>query len=870
MGFIGKMVNSKFGKAVKWGMLGTTLIGAAGVGQQAMHYQKSRDTNADVFEMVKTDVDNPTINKAEIEKKFEYNTDIEPGENTNQEAEVNWDAVKDLNIPGLDENGPIGTIEIPGVPGFDSSMSRTTPAPSESTTQQGQSLMGMEDAQVKVPADTLQRIITTLEEVPDAQENTNKALDEVDSALEKTIEDPRHIEGGILATVRVPLPTGDKPMLYMGVPNLFSSDFYNAPLDSDNWKTLNPTGTDLGSLQEEQLPLGISYDINVEAPDVNVQTRLVTPQNNPAPPSKDKPYILLAAMETSVTPEKESMGVSGDVNVNLDLDGSSTQEKIAGLQKIIKDGNSSTGQIRRASHQILQLQNRVNKASKLNGRLKQVGVRDSLENVMKDQTTKMDLQVNFQKGKPLGKATSYFWLGPDLDKDGRADIYITQDLDLSGFDNVEMGKINVQSPTVEEKGVEGRIARMGNKLVGQTIQTETKKAVKGMEDNLRQQIKGALKHTASSNIPNLENIVNGQLSKFLQNQGSYSTKVDEGAFKKDVNIRMTSLKVVEQDGKTYAVVGIDTDGKTDAQIKSDFTKQLEQSQAAVEAGQVMVSLDGQMVNQMLKDQKDGGSVNWSKIFEEAKAKGPIENIEFNKDNEGNIVYPRIITKDGKPVVNIDMTISLKGMGLVEGGTGLATGAAGLMDNGAKAITEGTLGQLGEGGKIAGKVIRSPFWLLNKVVGGAKTALDSTVGVVVDAIPKEVTGSKLNLNASIPLEFMTQNGDLQVTANSKGIVLDSSRFKSKMNVKDIIPTRLLVGGIAQMIATDSPGAAVDQSKPLAQETVSIKGQGIDFEGVKFQQGSKDKYGDMIPNIQVNLSPNENLQDVFSQLIGQGGK
>ena len=864
MGMIGDFANSKFGKAVKWTMLGTTLVGAAGVGQQAMIYQESKEPGADVFEMVKTDVDNPTISKTDVLRNFEFDTDVSEAEAQNSATTAtqnNGEATHAQGEKNFDLN-----LNIPGVPQQDNSAATAGNETSQPVIPHAkQDLRGMEDVQVRIPAETFQQVITTLQEIPETQEQMEKTTSNADAQLENQIETPRTLQGSQLAQARVPIPVGEDPIFHMKVPNVFSGDFYSAPLDTNNnWTTINPTGTNLGSVVEQKLPLAISYDMDIGAPDVKVETKIVTPEKMPAPPSTDKAFVYLASADTTVRPMAKEMHVQGKVNVNLDLDGSHTQKKIDQLSQIQKSPNSSPEQVKSATQQILTLQNRLRESKQLNHKLTDAGLKGTAETIMKEQENRLDMQVKFKEGKPLGKAMTHFWLGPDRNNDGKADIYITQELDVSGMENVQLGKLNMQAPTQEQKGVEGKLSQMANQFVESTIQHEAKKAIKGMEGDIKSKIQTSIKKLAAEKMPDVEQIVNQQINRTLTENGHLSKKINEsdGLFKKDLKARITETKVVEQNGRKFVVVGIDTDGKSDKQIKSEFTQYLQGTQENAETGSAMAIVDGHMVNQMLKGQKDGGSVDWSKAFESVTKDGSIESIEFNKDDNGNTIYPRIIMKDGKPYVNVDMTLTLKGKGILEGAGDITTGATGLLDDGAKAITDNTVGQLGEGGKAVGTVLRSPFWLLNKVAGGAKTVVDNTIGVVVDAVPKEATGAKLNLNVSVPLEIKTENGEVNVKAVPKGIEVGTSKHHAELSIRDVIPTRLIVSTIAQLVAEESPETAIGDEKPLAEQKVGFTEEGLSLEKVTFDAGSKDQHGDTIPNIQIHLAPNHNLQNTVA--------
>lgn len=825
MGMMDRIVNSKFGKVVKWTAIGTTLIGAAGVGQQYMHYDASKDRQADTFEMVQTDIDSPSV--TQLNQQFEYNTDVSPFVEGQEQDETADTSARDTDIK------------------------RTA------TQSAG------EDAEVKIPAKTFQRVIAQIAETPEAREKMDKVISEVDTTVEGQIETGNRIKGSNLALVRIPLPTGEDHIFNLRVPNVFSGDFYSSPMESNNWTTLNPTVTNLGSVQEEELPIAISYNLEQAAPNVKVQSKLIKPGRTPAPPSTDKPYIFLAGIRTSVIPEESTMNIKGRIDVSLDVDGTGTQKKLDRLKEIMQDSNSSPDQMKSASQQFVTLQNRMKNAGQLKGRMDKTGSTHLIEQVMKDQTNDVEMPVRMKKDKPLAEATHYFWLGPDRDADGKADIYITQDLDLSGMDNISLGRLKMKAPS--HKNVDGKLLRMGNEFVEKTIQKEAKKAIRGMESTLRNQIKEAIREKVSDTLPDIEQIASQKLAQVLNENGRFSTKVEEEGFKKNLTASLTGLKVVEHDGRAHAVLRLDTDGKATGQ--AGFISHLNAENQAVNADSAIVTLDGRMLNQMLKDQKDGGGVDWNKILKSVKDSDMVEDVAFNKDSRGNTVYPRLIMQDGKPVINIDMSVYLAGAAPVESGTGIIKAGTGIVDEGAKIVTEGTLGKLGEVGEIAGKVIRSPFWLLDKVVGGVKTVVDSTVGRVVDAVPKAVTESKICVNMSIPVNINAKNGSLHLEASSKGAKMEDARFGDELTKEDIIPTNLLISAVAQGIAKDYSEAAIGQEKPFFEKDISLQDKGLDFKKVEIKGTMKDKYKDDVPIINVEVSPNTNIAGVVSGTIGK---
>lgn len=857
MGMMDKIVNSGIGKVIKWTALGATVISGAGAGQQVMSYQKSRDAGADVFELDKSDADRPEINRETMEKLRNPSKLMEGVTFDTLDGE----GMKDF-MSGGEKNAKIL--------GPDTVTQKTSEA--DSAAQKGNVSVTRidggsdQDVEIKLPGETFQKFISTVEGTDTAKQIIGKVVSTGDSKVEQTIESPTGVKGSILARVKVPLPTGDFPMLGMQIPKLGSADFYKAPLNSDNYVTVNPTGTDLGSVVEEELPLAVSYDVNSNAPNVKVKSEIFHPGKLPAPPSNDKPYVLLAGVRTTVNAEESNFTVKGKISVDMDLDGKATQGKIDQLRQIMSDKSSSPEQVKRASAQILSLQNRARNAGELGRRLDKAGFRDTLENVMKDQDTDISIQVKMPKKDPLVKAAHYFWLGPDKDNDGMADLYITRDIDTSGFQQVKMGRMDTKASVQGEKNVEGGLAKIGNKVAEKQIHKEMKKAALSMEDEIKDKVRETVEHVTASAIPGFEELANTYLSSFVEGHANSSVEINEPGVKADINFQVKGFQVINHGGRPTAVIKIDVGNDNLQNIKTNFTERLERTNRAVEQGEASAAVDGHLLNSMLRDRSEGGAVDWNFMFQKMKSQGPVEEISFNRDKDGNTVYPKIIMKDGKPVVNLDLTLKLKGKGILEGTGDIAKTASGALDSGVGFVTDNTLGQLGEGGKAVGSVVRAPFKVIDFLVGGAKDVVDSTIGRVVDAAPKFLTGSDISVNVTVPLNVACQDGKLIVEGQSKGLKITDSRHNSEIKAEELIPTRALVSGLAKLVATGAPEDSVGANgKPLVRQEISLKDKGIDLEGIQFEEGNQDKFGDTVPHIRLNISPNEKMADTVEYVI-----
>ena len=850
MGIIRNFVNSKTGKVIKWASFGAVAISSAGVGQQAMHYQESRDPNGDMFELVQTDADNPTYSRNQLKEKAGVETT--PGE------KFSWGEQASGETAPTKQSMAGSNAAIADSPASERLSRATWDRVGHTGIETAQ-----EQVEVTVPGDTLRTMIDTYRETPGGAEKIDGLLNKANTTVENKVEVSAKVEGTSLATVRVPLPTGEKALFHVNAPNLGSKDFYKSPLNPDNWTTLNPTGTSLGSVQEEEMPVAISYSVDQPSPDVRVESRLIDSDVKPRPPSDDKPYILLAGVQTDVFSENDSMEIPGSVKLEQDLDGSHTQEKIRRLQGKMADKGASPEQVRRAAEQVLQLNQRKVKSSRLNGRLKETGFDDTLNKLFDDQQYDLTMPMSLPTDQPLVKATHYFWLGPDRDDDGKADIYVTQQLDLSGIEKVDTGELRVKPKQIDSE--DGKLLNLGSELIQDKVASQMKSTSRNIEEGVKVKAQAALKKVVSAQLPNVEKIADGAVNNLIRDKAKLDTSIDHSLFQKEFNFSVDSIRVVKSDQGPQAVIRVNTGDMAPGQAGVEMAQSLVGT-SQVESGNILLSGDGAAINRMLKDQSQGGSVNWKEAFSQLKKSGKVSDIYFNKDANGNTVYPRLLMKDGKPAINVDMTVYLNGVGVVETGTDVIKGAADVIDGGSKFITDNTVGKLGKPGKVVGDVIHSPFWLIGKVVGGAKDVVDSTVGRVVDVVPKAATGSKLTVNASIPLDFDTGNGDLTVSADSKGLELSDSRFDSETSPLDVIPTRVMVSAIAQAVAESNPGIAVDQDKPIATQQVDASDQGVNFENIRFTPGARDKYGDTVPNIQVEISPGSRLPDVMARLAG----
>ncbi|MFP4496878.1 MAG: hypothetical protein ACLFQV_01605 [Vulcanimicrobiota bacterium] len=887
-GIISSLSQGRLGKTLRYVALTAALTTGSGIGQQVMNYMDSRDTTADIVEVVQTDADRPMIENMNFQQLAQASgatraAEAEPGATGQLEEEaqpqvsyelktgirdesraIRGQSIDDVMVmPGEMESAPLVGYEF-GQNGsrFPTSIRQTSNNPVTLTAINAVQQESMEDVSIKMSGQTVQSLINSMNGEHPARQAINENIDNVDTQMESQLENLGEISGSVLASVRAPLPTDEKPMFYMGVPNLGSKDFYKNPTDGSNWTITNPTGTDLGSVREEKIPISIGYNLNQQAPDFKVESRMFTPEQEPAPPSQDKAYVFLMGVKSTVSSEKASMSFSGNVDLTQDLDGKATQAKMDRLAEIMQNG--SPEQVNRASSQVLTLKNRMLESQQLKGRTDKAGVTEMVGNVIGSQDKEFDVSVNFDTGRPLTEATHYFWLGPDKDGDNKADLYVTQEVNASGLQSISVGDMNIRAAEGTQPG--NSILKFGKEKVDQQIHKQIDSHIRQQEGMLKQMVQYGIQESAKGALPGIDEMVNKKFAEQLTKVGQMEHGFQQDDFSKDFQSRINGLEVVNQDGQSYVVAKVDIGDKSVDGLKESFARHVDSSRETVEAGKILVTADGHNINQMLKDRSEGGGVNWGSMLEKVAGSNDIvEGIEFNKDTQGRTVYPRIIMEDGKPYVNVDVTVNVGGIKPVKAVSDISGGASGMVSDGVGAVSDGTIGQLGEPGRVASGVVKTPFKLIDGLVKGTGEILSGTVGKVVDAVPNGTTGSRVPLNLNIPVEVSAEDGKIDLQAHARGMQVEGSRFKVETKAYDLIPTRIIAGALGSLTAEIAQDDLLSHDKPLMEKSVDLQNKGINLEDARMIDGGKDQYGDTVPIIKIQASPNANFhQAIFGNL------
>lgn len=449
---IGNVMNSTAGKIAKWTVLGAAAISSIGIGQQGLRYHHSVNPDADSYTVIQTKVDKPQITRERLQQ-----LGITKG---SKDAGFTWR-----------KQGGLPDTKLPG------------------------------PARLKVIANGV-------------RENLENSIQSINQKVEMEIEAPTTVEGSLLGGVRAPLPTGDKPLFSVSVPKMLSGDFYKAPSRGENWKTFNPTGASLGSMKEELLPVRVRYSLDHASPKVTIHSETVNPKNTPRPPDDKHEYAFLAGIRTTVHPENRTQNMAGSINLNLDTDGRYTQQKIEQLHNAIDSGKMSRFEIMEAGRQARALKQRLSEASGLHKRIKNAGFEDTLRKMMDNQDYNVKVELEMQENSTLAEATHYFWLGPDRTGDGNPDVYVTQEVDLSGIEYVTVKDVEVQEPGTRKE--EGIIGRINNKMLQGKVGAAVKDALTSMQDQVKEGIYYSARDNIESRAPGFENTVNKKMQEFFQ------------------------------------------------------------------------------------------------------------------------------------------------------------------------------------------------------------------------------------------------------------------------------------------------------------------------------------------------------------------
>jgi len=647
----------------------------------------------------------------------------------------------------------------------------------------GKSARSTSSLKVMVPAPTLTQMVEQLEQTRTLQELLSQHSQQAEATLEGLLQQLKVPDSQVLLDASMPLPSGSRSLLHVGDVDLPSLGYRN--------------------LQAEAVPLKLGYQTEPITTGIHVEVSSVQ-----VSPDQQGPGIPLGAIQVRLHVPSGELSVRGKLDLDLDLDGQGTRDQIARLQG--QPGQQSL---------VDQLQKRLGQGE----RLQKLGAEQGFQELLQEgYDQSLPFEVKVQTGpEALATTTLYLWAVPDQSGDGKADIQVTQQQDLSGLENLQV-QLTRLGP--DDTPPQGKLAGM---LHGR-VQDGLTAGIRGHLPQVTQELQKMAGQRAAQEFakgtPKLQEIANQLLARAygrtenMQLKTGKSLAPEFSAGVRGVEVNSQGLLVNLQTAQ--GTVG-----------EADFAPDLQ-----LRPGQAAAALDLGMLNRHLGDASQGGNVHWGQLLDGVKEKAELLELRFGQDSKGRMRPPQLVMRNGQLNLEFDIVARVAGVKPVQGATGLVQGATGALDSGMGQVQDTLKKEAGGVGAVLGGVLRAPFFLVNKVAEGGKAVIDHTVGKVVDAVPEVATRPTVNTRVTIPLRVSTHQGELRVEAQGDSVEFEKARSQVPFDLLDLLPTRMLsnliVGAVADAQGPQQVGKQVDQQGMELDLTRSL---GLHFEDARLSPG-----------------------------------
>lgn len=631
---------------------------------------------------------------------------------------------------------------------------------------------------VKVPRSTSVEFARALRNSPEMTELIQSGIDYATGVAEESLAEYTPPTVDILLDAHAPLPTGDKAFLHIG--------------------DLELPSLGLKELQREDVPLVLRAVTDTIKTGLKFEIETLEPD-----PSVKGPGLQLGAVRARVG-LNETMRAHGTARLDLDLEGTATREKLENLE-----GRSGVEEL------VQRLERRLEMGRQLQ---QQPAARGLLETALKDQEIAFDAEVD-AKGRPIAEAVFRLWLVPDTTGDGRADIAITHEADLENLENLDVQIRNLQRVgSAPDSYLGGKL----NQTVADSFKAGLEEAIPGVVGHLRGLALTKITEQLSKGNPYL----NRQAGKALEAGYAIGREgIDIPTHSQLLPNVHLALGEVRMDPSGDLEVGLRTTGSDRLGATRDLA-----GRHQAQDGQVSLTLQGELLNQQLRDKTDGGAVDWNKFLTETCEKQGLRELCFGKDEQGRTVYPSLVSEGGMPAVKFSIVVKPQGAKPVDAATGVVTGVTGGLDSGAEWVQEGLSENLGVVGDVLGGILRAPTFLVDKVAGGAEAVVDNTVGLAVDGVTETITRPTIHTGVIVPLDISFKGGQLHVNPVGKGVRFTTPDTELPFDPVDLVPTRWLSHAIVNTAAGITGPATIGEQVEKIDLGVDVSPFGGEIKGV----------------------------------------
>lgn len=467
---------------------------------------------------------------------------------------------------------------------------------------------------LRVPQATLQALVRDAQNSPQAQKLLQTQSQQLTRLLEQQLGKLKVQDRQLLLDLEMPLPTRQQSFLHLGSVNLPSLGYK--------------------ALAREPLPLTLNYSVDWLQSHFQVEVTSV-PVTQPQMPEGATQGVLVGGLRLRLQAPETAMTVQGRVELNHDLEGKGTQAQLAQIQAKLQQTAPGSARHTELSQLAQKLQTRLATGQRLGQQLGDQELKGLLDEAMQDQQVQFQMDLAHPAGTVF-EVDYQVWVVPDRDGDGQAEVALKAQPRLDGLSQLE-----VRLPQAEAQGqspnswLGGRIHREVRQRMVEGLRQAAGQATVELQGQAGQLAEQALKERT----PELERVIQGEL-KGLQRQ------VPSTGFSVPMTVALDSLQV---DGQAITV---------------SLPRGPAMTGHPIPAGEVATRLDGEALNEQLRDVSQGGAVHWEPLLNQVKKAADLRRLELGKDSAGKTLYPQLISHKGGAAVKLPLVLQNTAIGPV--------------------------------------------------------------------------------------------------------------------------------------------------------------------------------------------------------------
>lgn len=252
----------------------------------------------------------------------------------------------------------------------------------------------------------------------------------------------------------------------------------------------------------------------------------------------------------------------------------------------------------------------------------------------------------------------YIWAVPDQNGDGPADVAVAHKSLKTGVESlrIQMQDVRRQDSLQRPRGSLG--AKL-NQVVGDLVEEQLENSSMELTSSVARLLEKEVKSTLDEGSLQVAQGINRELKDFYSKVSRLDIPLPADLSSKGNNVSL-NLGQVRVNGDR--LITEYSNAQLDRLLHNKDVQTVGQD---LKAGEFQVHLPGEMLNSLLAQKSQGGTVDWNKMLREAAKKSLlIRRLELAKDSQGRDISPSIQMVKGKPT--LVMPVDGKTVGLIFG------------------------------------------------------------------------------------------------------------------------------------------------------------------------------------------------------------